>query len=519
MLFGCTDDAGKTDKTEQVATESANFNASGYPIVKEPISLTLMGPHNPGEGDFQNLVLFKEMEKLTNIKLSYNLIPKQGYDERRNLAFASGDLPDFFYRGGITPIETELYGSQGILIPLEGLIDKYATNIKRVLKENPDIASSITSTTGHIYTLPSINLQPRSKYSGNLMMQKQMLDQTKMSVPKNTDQLYELLKELKKLGKIPLSGTNLDTLSIPMMAAFGVMQKDWVQTVGDKVVFVPTQESYKQYLIYMNKLWNEGLIDPQILTHTQQEFIAKGQSDKLGVISGLESHVIFKITQADVEAKTAYLPPLVSPSNKKAIYPQKSAVNKGVFAITSKDRYPAETIRWVDFFWSARGALLQQQGILLSEDFMKDPSKVYIGGSTISEEDLKKANMSRQQFNNTYFTVFGGSAVVSDKEFDAKLQQQPNVAWTNHIAKTLFDPVSRPAYPDLNFSVDEINKLQVLSNDITSYVDEMHAKMVTGNYSIQNWDAYVKSFGKMKVDEYVSIYQKAYDRWKALNKK
>jgi putative aldouronate transport system substrate-binding protein len=515
LITGCLNSTG-SKQTAAVPIDTSKFNATGYPVVNEPITLTMMSPHNPGEGAFENLALFKEMEKLTGIKLKFTLIPKQGYEERKNLAFASGDLPDFFYRGGITPIETELYGSQKVLIPLEDLIDKYAPNIKRVLKENPDIAKNITSSDGHIYALPSVNLQPRSKYMGYLLMEKSVFDQVGQPVPTNTDAMYAYLKSLKSTGRIPLSSNSLEMLRIPFLAAFGLMEKDWVWVNGDKVEFVPTLDKYKQYVTYMNRLYSEGLIDPQILTHTQQEFIAKGQSGRLGIANGVEGPVVFKIVPAEsVKEKAVDIPPLTSPANNKAVFPSLPVISKGNFAITSKNKNPAETIRWVDFFWTARGALLQQQGILLSEDYMKDPTKVYLSGSTITEDDLKKANMTRQQFNNTYFTVFGGPAVVGDKEFNAKLQTDMAVTHYNDRAVKSFDPIAKAPYPDLSFTVKEIERLQVLSNDIHSYADEMHAKLVTGNYPLSSWDEYIKSFGKMKIDEYVKIYQDAYNRWKA----
>jgi len=43
----------------------------------------------------------------------------------------------------------------------------------------------------------------------------------------------------------------------------------------------------------------------------------------------------------------------------------------------------------------------------------------------------------------------------------------------------------------------------------------MEAKFITGVEPLDNWDDYVKTIEAMGIDEYVEVYQAAYDRWKA----
>jgi len=44
------------------------------------------------------------------------------------------------------------YGSQGIFIPLNDLIDQYAPNFKRVMEENPSAGKAARMTDGNIYS-------------------------------------------------------------------------------------------------------------------------------------------------------------------------------------------------------------------------------------------------------------------------------------------------------------------------------------------------------------------------------
>ena len=56
-----------------------------------------------------------------------------GWNEKKSLLFASNKLPDAFYGQGIlTDVDIMKYASQGMLIPLNDLIDEYAPNLRCV---------------------------------------------------------------------------------------------------------------------------------------------------------------------------------------------------------------------------------------------------------------------------------------------------------------------------------------------------------------------------------------------------
>jgi putative aldouronate transport system substrate-binding protein len=534
VIFGCTKDNALNETPEAVEKETTEENkeetpeetpeeTAEFPIVDEPITLTLMSHQSPIEGAFENLKFFQEMEQLTNIKLEYNLVPNQSYKEKKNLAFASGELPDFFYRGGLTPQEEAIYGAQGILIPLEDLIEQHAPNLKKRFKEDPDLRSLITSSDGHIYSLPQVYLLNTRPVYGNaqLHVEKHLLEESGHPMPSNTEELYDLLKTFKEQGLIPFSSNEIEWLRVPIMAAFGLIpeaskaKKHWVQMNNDQVEFVPILENYKAYLEYMNRLYEEGLIDSQIFSHTKQEFVAKGHDKKLAVFNGVNSaQNVLKVTTDDVAAdKILLFPPLTSHVNEKPIYPKRSTLEKGNFAITNKNPYPAETIRWADFFYSTRGAIFHITGELLDEEFINDPAQVFVNGSNWPKQS--EIDTSINEWVSTHLKVGGGPGYYGGEEFNSNVELAPHMIYHDKKAKEVFDPVAKYAFPDINFALEEYEQLQVMTDDIVTYVEEMHAKVITGAVSIETWDKYVETLNKMNIDEYVQIYQKAYDRWKS----
>src|SRR5690606_3817922 len=124
--------------------------------VDEKITLSMFGP-NVGVAKWEDMKFFQEMEKKTNIAFKFNTPPNESFETQKNLLFASNELPDVFYAAALTNSDVTKYSEQGLLVPLEDLIDEYAPNIKAMLEQYPDIKKTITALDGHIYTLPAVD--------------------------------------------------------------------------------------------------------------------------------------------------------------------------------------------------------------------------------------------------------------------------------------------------------------------------------------------------------------------------
>src|SRR5690625_7308016 len=93
---------------------------------------------------------------MTNIHIDLEQVHEEGLDEKRNITLGSGDLPDAFYAANIPVSDIQKYGEQGVFIPLNDLIEKYAPNISKVLDEHPDIKKGLTFPDGKIYSVPTV---------------------------------------------------------------------------------------------------------------------------------------------------------------------------------------------------------------------------------------------------------------------------------------------------------------------------------------------------------------------------
>ena len=151
LLSGCANNS-------TVKKDSVEINKTGLPIVNEKLTAEVFATRSPAIGSFSDMPYFRMMEERTNIQLDITDLESSVFAEKKKLLFASGDMPDMFYGGWVlSTTEVVNYGMQGLLLPLENLIEQYAPNISKVLNDRPDIKNQITAPDGHIYALPTLN--------------------------------------------------------------------------------------------------------------------------------------------------------------------------------------------------------------------------------------------------------------------------------------------------------------------------------------------------------------------------
>lgn len=531
FLMVLTVAAGCTSQKEEGAAptpggpegRAGGLNETGYPIVDEPITLKLMGAKGPLQGNWEDMSFFREMEALTNIRFTFDTPPKANYDDKKNLIFASGDYPDLFFGGQLSTSDEVNYGSQGVLIPLEGLIEQYAPNVKRMLEEHPDVRRSITTADGHIYSLPKVS------HVWRVLIWKMWINQPWMervgaeSPPQTTDELYALLKRFKENDangngvddEIPMTSFISDPNGLNMgfdtiLAAFGELRNgDGIAVKGDQVVFTALEPGYKAYLEFMNKLYAEGLIDSEFLVHTRQQAIAKGKEGRVGIFLSAAPYLDLDITPEESVHYPA-LPALTSPVNDQPIYPTASAITRGTFAITSSNPHPEATMRWVDYLFESEGVILSRMGTYEGDAWRwLDEEKK--GWSRVVPE-----GKNPEEYRGT-LTPDAGTAMpgMTDQAWE---YAQVDVAndYLNQVTEA-FVPVAKEAYPLVYFTNEEFQRLSPLLVDLKTYLRQMEAKFITGAEPLSHYDEFVQTIQRMKADEVVAIHQAAYDRWKSVD--
>ena len=132
--------------------DSSNFNPTGYPIVNQPITLRI-AVNRTVDSDRKSLAeidYLNDLAKKTNINIEWIEIGPTAWNEKKNLMFVSGDLPDAFLGEGIS--DMDILTNVQSFIPMNDLIDNYAPNIKECFEKEQELKKVVTSADGQIYS-------------------------------------------------------------------------------------------------------------------------------------------------------------------------------------------------------------------------------------------------------------------------------------------------------------------------------------------------------------------------------
>ena len=494
----------------------ANFNATGYPIVNEKVKKTIMIRRPGNIADPSEMATLKYIAEKMNIEVEWIVVGADGWNERINLMFASGDLPDIIMKGAIPNLPRVV--EDGQLVALDDLINEYSTGIKPLLAEYPGVDTSARSADGKLYAMPGINtLQANLTVHRNLWINKTWLDNLGLAVPATTAELLDVLRAFRDQdadkdgdpnNEIPYavedSGAGHNARPDIMSGMFGVYSNlgyDNVQLVDGKVSFLKTNDIWKQTLQFMNIMYTEGLLDNEVFTQTGDMSIGKISSGKVGVF-GLSSDDLFTTVSENYVA----LAPVKSDSGLDPVIALASNSMGSNTFITAADESPWVSFRLLDYFFTKEGSMTVG---CFNEDLI---------GVTCQKREDGTWDYTDAMLNDTRgVAVAVGEACPlpgggfgywrhpenSNYIYSKKVQENVSV-WNPYYQKT-------PVFGAPQFDTATADRLTEIKTDLDVYVNECQAKFITGEMSFDKWDEYVATTQQLGADELVGYYQAYYD--------
>lgn len=508
-LTGC----GQKETSSDGDRALGSVNESGYPVVEKQITLRMFAPKHALHTEYANMVLFQEMEKKTNIKVEWILASTENYPEARALAWNSKDLPDAFFLWNNVDEQIK-YAESKLIVPFEDLIDKYMPNYKKAMEKYPEITALTTLPDGHIYSTAIINEVPRDK-TFKQYINKNWLDALNLNIPQTVDELYTVLTAFKEKDpngnglndEIPLSTVSMYQTRNFLMSAFGYVSTG-VELDGDKTVYVPQTNNYKEYLTYANKLYSAGLMDNSTFIMTAKDLAAKGNQ---GIVGSFDGAAPYLVVGKQMDQDYVAVSPLTSSISDKKMWLGFDDLWPTGFVITKANKNVAATLRWIDYLYSDEAKPLQSYGMENKNWKWDDSAK-----STWSFN--YPDNMDPEQYRGTITPAVGlGSIAWLDKEFILK-DSTPLVRRINEQvdAAKYMDYLKKP-YPQVMFTADENKKLSIIKTDLDTYMKTIEVEFVTGKKALddKNWQEHLDTLKKMNVDEMIKIYSDAYARYKS----
>ena len=291
-------------EVQEVDAESLQFPLKEKATIKGMISY----PANT-ESDPNKRTIFKRLEEQTNVHVEWNAIQGDQWGDKISLAMANPKtLSDFVFTAGFSDTDLLKYADQGIIIPLEGYIDTYMPNLKKVFDKYPEYRIMSTDANGHIWAFPWIEQLGSEKTAiqtiGNMpFINKKWLDFLNLPMPGTVDEFEQTLIAFRDHAAELQAQFGIEGSIIPMSCivndgdqdpavlingfgeGYGDMDKGRHIAVTDdrKVICAAAQPGYKDGIEWPHKLYTENLIDPEAFTQEWSTYVSKGKSHRYGV--------------------------------------------------------------------------------------------------------------------------------------------------------------------------------------------------------------------------------------------
>lgn len=476
-----------------------------------------LAPADPNEK-----LIHKRLEEKTNVHINWKNYTSDVFVEKRNLAVASGDLPDAIFDAGYGDYDLLKLAKDGAIIPLEDLIEQYMPNLQKVLEESPEYKSMITAPDGHIYSFPWIEElgsgKQRIQAVDNLpWINVEWLNNLGLKMPTTTEELKEVLIAFKtqdpngngKADEIPLSFINKpggEDLTF-LFAAFG-LGENWDHTVvtnEGKVVFTAADEGYKEAVKYIHELVQEGLVDVEAYQQDWNTYLAKGKDHKYGMYFTWDKANITGMNDTyDV------LPPLAGPNGERNVTRTNGiGLDRGRMVITSSNKNLESTAKWVDQLYDPLQSIQNNWGTYGDETqqniFEFDEAKGML--KHLPLEGAAPVELRQK-------TSIAGPLAILDSYYDKYTTKPEDAAWRMELLDRVMVPHMKAenVYPSVFFSIDELDRLSTIETDLFAYVLRMRTEWYQNGKIEQEWDAYLKELDRLGLQEWLQIKQAGYDR-------
>ena len=497
---------------------------SQFPIVNEPITLTIMTLADSDEA--ANRFVWQKYEEMTGVKINWRILPYSNAYENINLTFASDDLPDIFLKCNIGPPLQARYGEEGYLLNLleDKLMEKYAPNFWEYMQERPDIKASQTFPGGEIYSIPAAAEDPAARLNvKNFVNTRWMKNVGITSMPKTTDEFYELLKAFKT--KDPNGSGNPDKI-IPfaisyadlkqyLAGSFGLMNRGVHNTEFDidkstgKLRHIPSTNDYRKMVEYIKKLYGEGLIDREMFTTNTYDNATSVNQDVTGVYQRSQLGLITQDAIGDWEG----MEPLTGPDGYNMFSGVRSHLHSsGAFVITKNCKYPEAALRWADYFYSDEGCLFYHYGIE-GETFVKKPDGSYDWTDNILSQITGSATYD--EVVGKYVAYGGGNNPTMMKyPFFSGAEMQPQA---RTAAQKMWNNIPKEIWGLFNFTREEQLDYDIILQDINAFVNQRSGEFIVGRVELNDdtWNEYLDMIKRMNVDRALEIMADAYRRYEA----
>ena len=506
-----TVDATPQDSADTPSTDvKASDPTVSYPIQTEDNKLTFWLPIQPIASkyisSYNDHLIYNIISENTGMDIEFiNCAPADGATQL-SLLIASNDIPDIMQIRGMYPGGAAAGVNEGVFVDLTPYLEQHAPDYYKAIRTSDLCYRLVTDKEGNVFSFEELG-QTAPAFD-RMMYRQDIMDKLSLDIPTTLADYEEDFAAMQNAGISPLLLAK--TGRTPMlMWPFGITE-DWCLDENGKVQYGQYTDNYREYLTLMNDWYSKGYI--------YKDFMANLSDSEIhalfvnGTVGMYPSSVDIASSLASANGFTAVSLPYVRAQEGQSLHFEKTYWESvpwaafGTTVISSSCKNIEAAVEYLNYFYTSEGADLCNWGVK-DVHYTVDAN----GKKTFTDEMLNNPNMplSDVQMNLKLHTtaklaepdVVCNPNVVAN-ETALKLRMMYSDDKTVDNAQTL---------PPFSLSAESSNARISIMNEITTYVDEMTLKFITGVTPLSEYDNYMAQLKALGIEDAIAITQAEYD--------
>ncbi len=334
---------------------------------EEPITVTMVHNYNTSAenmmgklGDrygenYNNNRWTEIMSKCMNIDVKYDWWAHDNdYNTKLRMSMTSNDLPDVFVVNQQSDVAQ--LAEAGKIIPLDDLMkDCTLPEIMDRWYMDDGLTLSMVTIDGKIYGFPQT--LSHTDDAAYIFIRSDWMKELGIEEPKTIEDVWDIGYEFVEKGKAKYGvyleagqpSVMYDYLS-GMCEAYHAYPETWVVTEDGTLQFGATQEAMKAPLRELQKMYKDGMIDPEFATKDELEAYEEIINGNIGVVFGPHWVMTFVMSMYDLTPDVTWYCCAIRDSQGEIVPEAIKTNNRGFVCINSECKNPEAAFKMLNLY-------------------------------------------------------------------------------------------------------------------------------------------------------------------------
>ena len=527
LLAGC----GKKEETV-----SDQPGASAADAAEDGVTITIGLPRSALVTDYDNNAFTNWLEEQTGCNIQFQYFQASTSDAKTQLStmMVSGEkLPDILYNFQLSDDLIKEYGDDGYFLDLrdyyadrEGASRVFWERLQEIPEEEQvtNVRRMTDVENGAMYSLPCIQTSDIDTMDYQMWINQTWLDELNLQAPTDPDELYEVLKAFKQRDPdcVPLAGIENsmggDVINwIVNMFTYCDDTRRWNVDETGKLYMPYTTDDYRQALIYMHKLVQEGLMTPLCWTIKIQEMQAlTSPADNDPMVGIFAGHLTLHVTPGS-EVLYNYKP--LDLFGNAVI--NENINRRSTFITTDCENPDAAFALAMALYSKEAGWRLRygEQGV--NWDYADAGTESYLG----KPAEIKILDDPFAKLNSCLWGDMAAS-LLTDAEGESAEKVEGTDAWADYKNTIVAEQVAnyhaaaeannpKTLCPPLIQTTQEKDEILQIKSDVLTIINKCRAQFANGELDPNDdaaWNDYLAQLDTLGLAQYQAQSQAIYDR-------